>query len=264
MKHFSQRLAGWVCVLTHALSLAAPAASSASLFTPLNTVCVDEVAAGGVTPRPEATVRYTFDRLGRKIGEESRGVEHSFVYDLGGNLTTASYGSGRQVVTVHDALNRPTTMTETQVGSAALPRVTSYGYDKAGKAITLTSANGQVTVNAYDAAGRLIKRELFRESGGFKQTVFDWTHDANGNVTSQTETWPGTLARTAGTRTTSMVYDWASRLLTETIVDPQEGTTTTLYAYNAANNRTSKQVIGGMLYTLRDIAGTGAHDALLV
>jgi RHS repeat-associated protein len=215
-----------------------------------NTVCVTEVAAGGVAPRPEATVRYAFDRLGRMVGEESRGVKHTFEYDLGGNTTRASYGSGRQVDTTYDALNRPLQMTETSAVGATPPRVTTYGYDKAGKAITLTSANGQVTQNAYDAAGHLVSRWLYKDStlhaAGIAQSQFAWTYDAIGNVKSQVESWPGMVDRAGGIRTTSMSYDAANRLITESIDDPvaaQDVTTT--YSYDAANNRTSKLVSGG-------------------
>jgi RHS repeat-associated protein len=189
---------------------------------------------------PTANVAYTYDVLGRVLSETSRGITHSYTYDIVGNRTQASYGTGRVVTTTYDAFNRPLTINESS-------RTTSYGYDLGGRAVMLKAGNGQTSRNVYDALGRLKQRTLFRTeamTAGDELTQFEWTHDLLGNVMSQSETWPGEVTR-PGVRTTSMAYDANNRLTNETIADPTAGVTATTYAYDDANNRSSKVVTGG-------------------
>ncbi len=207
------------------------------------------------TGQPAANVAYTYDALGRILTETSRGQTHHYAYDKVGSRTQAIYESkvvdnvetGRTVATTYDALNRPLTITE---GG----RVTQYGYDKAGRAMLLVAGNGQVTANNYDRLGRLVKRRLYASTAGHAAqpptgllTEFEWSHDALGNVTAQSEKWPGSVdaSRSAVARTTAMHYDGANRLETEVVSDPVAGVTTTAYTYDAANNRDSKTVTGG-------------------
>lgn len=127
--------------------------------------------------------------------------------------------------------------------------MTRYGYDLAGRAVMLIGGNGQVTENTYDVAGRLVNRVLFRSLMEREQddvmAEFGWAHDAVGNVVAQHEVWPGSVDRAAGVRATTMTYDGANRLETETITDPEQGVIATSYAYDAANNRDTKTVTGG-------------------
>lgn len=197
----------------------------------------------GVTEvdNPAATVAYTYDALSRVTTETSLGITHSYGYDLAGNRTSASYGTGRYVQTSYDAHNRPEMISE---GG----RITRYGYDLAGRAVALVAGNGQTSSNTYDALGRLVDRTLFRTTGMSQSEVlaeFSWQHDLLGNVTQQLETWPGDATRAAGIRITGMTYDGYNRLLTETITEPGGAVTATTYGYDLANNRTSKTVTGG-------------------
>ncbi|MDZ4402144.1 putative Ig domain-containing protein [Prosthecobacter sp.] len=196
----------------------------------------------GVTEpaNPTANVTYTYDELGRVLSETSRGITHTYSYDIVGNRVSASYGTGRMVTTTYDAFNRPMTINE---GG----RSTSYGYDLGGRAVILKAGNGQTSRNTYDELGRLKQRTLFRTeamAAGDELAQFAWTHDLLGNVMSQSETWPGEVTR-PGVRTTSMAYDANNRLTNETIDDPTVGVTATAYAYDNANNRSTKQVTGG-------------------
>jgi len=151
----------------------------------------------------------------------------------------------RTVTTTYDALNRPSTITENG-------RVTTYGYDLAGRAISLEQANGLVTKNLYDALGRLKQRKLYNTNNQQTETLalFNWNHDALGNVKYQGESWPGDANRTAGWRRTKMEYDAGNRLFTEEVTEAgPEGNPApsrlTTYLYDAAHNRTSKTEVGG-------------------
>jgi|GEM_PF-1762997 len=194
------------------------------------------------TGRPQALVSNSYDAIGWLRAETSQGVTHTYGYDLAGNRVNADYGTGRTVAIAYDALNRPSTISEDG-------RITSYGYDLAGRALVLIAGNGQATENVYDALGRLTGRKLFasateRTDAGIL-AEFGWGHDAIGNVTAHSEQWKANVSRPAGLRSTSMLYDEANRLTTETINDPASGITMTAYTYDKANNRESKTVAGG-------------------
>ena len=194
------------------------------------------------TGNAAANVSYTYDAMGRVTAESSRGIVHQYRYDIAGNRTQATYGTGRSVQTSYDALNRPESIVE---GG----RATRYGYDLGGRAVVLIAGNGQTSQNSYDALGRLKDRTLFKTPA--MSTVlaeFEWQHDALGNVTAQHETWPGDGTRSTGIRSTVMTYDADNRLLSETIQTRSSGgapavdQSVTSYTYDAANNRATKTV----------------------
>jgi RHS repeat-associated protein len=154
-------------------------------------------------------------------------------------------GTGRY--TQRDALNRPLTITDDggTPSTTADDRVTTYGYDLAGRALTLTQPNGTRSVNTYDKAGRLKTRTL-KAPNNSTLAVFSWQHDALGNVKQQTEDWlPGATSPTARQRSTDMSYDDGGRLWTETVTETGAATVTTTYTYDAAHNRKRKVVTGG-------------------
>jgi YD repeat-containing protein len=125
-----------------------------------------------------------------------------------GNRLTTAYADGRSETRSYDGLDRIRSLTE---GG----RVTTWHYDQAGRAIALSLPNGQQQDNYHDAAGRLVSRHLFTTAGALLAT-FLWLHAAAGNVLRQSETWPGDPAR-SGERVTTMGYDDANRLLSETV-----------------------------------------------
>ncbi len=204
---------------------------------------------------PTATVVYTYDARGRLTAEQSRSVIHQYRYDAAGNRTEAEHGDGRKTVTIYDALNRPSQISEgSLLNFNADKSTTTYGYDLAGRALYLVAGNGQVTLNSYDPMGRLSGRVLHQSApvtAGNKQAEFTWAHDELGNVTEQIEQWFGSgIARL---RTTTQVYDDANRLEQETIEETGTQTMTTVYGYDAANNRTTKAVT---------FSGTGALPSI--
>ncbi|WP_166646941.1 RHS repeat-associated core domain-containing protein [Prosthecobacter fusiformis] len=200
------------------------------------------------------TVEYQYDAIGRIIGEESYGRQHTYEYDLVGNRLRsllASYGATPRIVTTtYDALNRPKTIIDdVQTSSNADDRHTTYEYDRAGRAVKMVSANNQVTLNEYDENGRLIHRWLYQHvtnlTSSGQLAEFNWSYDEVGNVVSQAETWNASGTTPAYTRTTVMTYDNVSRLKTETATDSRYATATTHYQYDGASNRISKEVVVG-------------------
>ncbi|NLT71516.1 MAG: RHS repeat-associated core domain-containing protein [Verrucomicrobiaceae bacterium] len=128
-------------------------------------------------------------------------------------------------------------------------RSTTWHYDRAGRAFALDLANGQRQENAYDPRGLLTARTL-KTTAGAVIASFAWTHDASGNVLSQSETWPGSPQRAAGTRLTEMSYHPGGQLHLETITAPGEAVRTTAYEYDGALNRSAKVVsVGGVVET---------------
>ncbi len=62
-----------------------------------------------------ANVTYTYDALNRIVTEISCGVTHTYIYDLAGNRTDATYGiTGRHVEWDYDPLNRIESIEDTQ------------------------------------------------------------------------------------------------------------------------------------------------------
>lgn len=184
---------------------------------------------------PTANVSYTYDALDRVETETSRGLVNEHTYDLAGRLLTTEYSSGAVVTRDYNDLG----LIKTLVDDA--DRTTTWHYDKAGRARALTLPNGQIQENTYDLKGQLTDRVL-KNTADVVLAVFGWTHDEVGNVLTQSETWPGTAARAAGTRTTSMTYHDAGWLHTETITAPGEPVRLTVYLYDDAANREFKIV----------------------
>jgi RHS repeat-associated protein len=184
---------------------------------------------------PTANVSYTYDALDRVKTETSRGLVNEHTHDFAGNLLTTEYSSGTVVTRTFNNLG----LIKTLVDNAN--RTTTWHYDKAGRARALTLPNGQTQENIYDLKGQLTDRVL-KNTAAVVLAAFAWTHDASGNVLTQSETWPTTAARAVGTRTTTMTYHDAGWLDTETITAPDKPVRLTEYRYDDAANREFKIV----------------------
>ncbi|WP_170266781.1 RHS repeat-associated core domain-containing protein [Brevifollis gellanilyticus] len=196
---------------------------------------------------------YTYDILGRLASETSLSQTHVHEYDLAGNRskTTLKCGAVTRVITTsHDALGRPYIITDNNGTTATTTddRHTLYGYDLAGRAVTLEEKIGTQTVNrtenGHDLIGRLKTRAL--SSGSTTLAAFSWEHDELGRVTHQQESWAASAGGSAArSRATTMSYDLAGRLNVETIAESGEASVSTTYSYDASNNRTGKLIVGG-------------------
>jgi YD repeat-containing protein len=199
----------------------------------------------------DKTVEYSYDAFGHQVTEKSVGIKHTSTYDKAGNRTKITYADGRTVSTTYDALHRPAVLRDDNGTASVLTDdvTTQYGYDLAGRAVQFIAPNGQVTRNTYDELGRLTARTLYRSINQMTEAgrvaSFTWMHDKLGNVISQTEYWFASGNQPARERTTAMTYDDANRLITEVITEPGLAQVTTSYAYDAANNRTTKAVTLG-------------------
>lgn len=126
---------------------------------------------------------------------------HSRVYDLGGRLTTATAGNGRQESRTYAAGS-------VQVGSIAVSGVTDlrYTYDLAQRKTAEIDGNLQGQRFGYDAAGRLTRWSL--GSAITATTTQDWTLSAVGDW-QQVKTVSGG-ATTTDSRTHTPVHEIAA------------------------------------------------------
>jgi YD repeat-containing protein len=162
---------------------------------------------------------------------------------LGGapTITTAVAG-GEAGLFRYDAFGR---LVAADVGG----RLTSYGYDDAGRLSVLVDPSGETTRYAYDALGRLVAAGgasfAYSENGLTRATeadgeVVDYTYDSRGNLLSVNQgessgrfSYDGhrrvTLVETTAVRT---VYDYDGRHLVRRVQDGE----VTEYTYDERGN----------------------------
>ena len=182
-----------------------------------------------------ADVAYAYDELHRVTGETSHRTTHAYTFDLNGNRLSATYGgTGRQLVSVYDALNRLSTL-----GDGA--SISGYGYDLSGNVQIKTLPNGESIRSVHDGLGRLAFEEDDASTGVLYQYVY--LHDLGGNLRQSGEYSAGL---NPPQRTVTMAYDSADRLISEAVTDINgNALSTTGYGYDAAGNRATKTVAGG-------------------
>lgn len=184
-----------------------------------------------------------YDNLNRVTSETSNGVTHGTTYDKAGNTITQTYGQTNRVLTcTYDDINRLGTMSEA-IG-AATPRVTTYAYDLNSNITRKTLPNGTYTDKVFDPRNRNTSITNLRPDATVIQSTVN-TYDTIGSVIQVVESSAST-AVSAGTMTTTNVYDKTYRLLTETRTDTGTSPTevkVTGYTYDAANNRAAKSIV---------------------
>ena len=140
-----------------------------------------------------------------------------------GNRTAIIAGTDTTRYTFDD-LNRLQTVTDPDGG------VTAYTIDRNGNRESIAYPNGTVAEYTYDSLNRLTK--LFnRTSTGDTISCYEYTLGLSGNRTQVTE-------HTG--RIVNYTYDDTYKLTGESIVDPDLGSKTIAYTYDAVGNRLSK------------------------
>lgn len=225
---------------------------------------------------------YTYDALGREVARTvPGGAEQKLGYDKAGNLTSFTDGAGT-VNYSYDAANQLTALAEP--GTTCPPTgsptgCTRFTYDANGARLTTTYPGGTVQRATVDNSGRVTRLQATTASGavlsdlGYSYTATGTTGpDADRTLLqfrsntvavgapngSTTAFGYDSLSRLTRARETSgngsvnadwaYTYDPAGNRTQETVTAPGGGVTTTTYAYNDADQLTTRNGTGGYSY----------------
>jgi len=222
---------------------------------------VAEVDGAGVR------TEYRYDAVGNKVETiQAKGVageeRHTlFFYDTDDRLTSvvdpvgyaransdaAEFQSWR---TAHGYAAAAAALTGAQVTAIYDTQRTRYDYDDAGNRSRITDANGVVTQNTFDIAGRILTNivGVGGPHGGVKTSN---EYDAFGNVVKTTQAWADDGS---DARITTYQYD---RLDRQTTVIDAEGYSTR-FSYDAFGNQTK---VERGLFELTAASGDPRYDA---
>ncbi len=158
---------------------------------------------------------WQYDGLDRRLAEQAPGgVDLSHTYDQASRPLTYTDALGNQTRWVYDILGRRTDWLLNGVG------VEIYGHDESGNPTSILRADGSRIDQSFDAAGRLISRQINLPDGTLGEAE-SYAHDALGRITQQT----------AGGISTQHSFDSLSRLTAETTAGLTVG-----YQHDAAGN----------------------------
>ncbi len=175
----------------------------------------------GCSCAAQFTTSFTYNAAGQVLTETDQlGNTTTSTYDDAGNLLTKTDGNGKVTSYVYDNANRVVSVTAADGG------VSLTSYDDAGNKLTETDPLGHVTTHTYDSANRLVSTTT---ASGAKTTMF---YDANGNLVKQVEPRGNVSGANPDDFATTFTYDAAGRVLTET--DPLGHVTT--HVYDAVGN----------------------------
>jgi RHS repeat-associated protein len=233
---------------------------------------------GDITAMTDPTNRtwtYTYDANGYPTSStDPVSNKTTFVYDSLGRLTSTVAPLGN--VTGGNPAAYTTTYTYNSAGQALtitdpLTHQAVNQYDVAGHLIRSTDANGNVDVFSYDLDGRLTSSTT--GYGTSNATTKQTGYDGAGHVLSETDGLNHTLASysydalgrqltsaDALTRTTTYNYDAANRL--STTVNPLNQTTT--YAYDSGGRLTSVSYSDGVTPSVSYMYDTDARVLTMV
>ncbi len=187
------------------------------------------------------TTTYLYDPVYRLIAVTSPGGGVvCYTYDAAGNRTSITYPDGKVVSYGYDDASRMSTVTDWA------SRVTTYTYDNASRLTSTGLPNGVHTARSYNDANQLL--QIAHTSAAGNLMTIGYSVDNVGNRLTRSET-----VGTDPTLTDSYGYDSLYRLTSVDYGNPAyadqtysydpmgnrtrlvEGTTTTNYAYDAAD-----------------------------
>jgi RHS repeat-associated protein len=199
-------------------------------------------------------IGYAYDAFNRVLSETqggsttvsggtvtiSGGVTTLYAYDLANNRTSVEYPGGATVLeSEYDPLNRLATLTET---TGSVSRTTTYGYDLGGNRVSLALDNGDTTLQDFDALGRVTASATGHFTSGGVLTglilASQSAHDLAGNLVQLQEDY---FSSATPPRTLNLSYDFANRLVLESVLREGDGILTA-WDYDQANNRTRRTV----------------------
>jgi len=229
----------------------------------------EQDAVGNVT-------QYGYDAAGRltSLTDPLTGTT-LYAYDLAGNTTkTTAPGSLAIEEQAYDAQNRLIKDTaEGPLGAAGPVTTTLYAYDADGNVLKAQAPNGDITLNTYDFADRLLDTTLLPAGGGATPPttkVQTWGYDdtdnlvgtSDGDLRTRSTVYDGAnraiLSYDSGTGggqiTTTPAYDLLGLVITSTTQSGTQPAVVDLASYNAAGWRTQTQnqydpAKGAALYT---------------
>ena len=183
-------------------------------------------------------VTYSYDAAGRLAGltDGSGNSIVGYIYDATGQLQRKNNGNGTYATYQYDVSGQMKRLTNFTPSNSIDSRF-DYNYDALGRAVTITSLDGQWT-NTYDGSGQLT-RAVFASNDTLtvpnQNLQFDY--DAAGNRTSTvvngltTAYVTNNLNQYASAGTTTYGYDADGNQIRRT-----DGPVTTTYSYDTENN----------------------------
>lgn len=175
---------------------------------------------------------WTRDEHGRLIGVEGPGpIALAFDYDEQGRVVSRSETGGEMTLLEYDGGARVGML----LSGASADFEVQYTYDAAGREVTRTLGNGVSTETTYTTLGKRAS-VLTTDAGGNVITNFVSTYDPVGRPTAVT-THYGSW---------SYAYDVDGRITSAALVssDPDVSSTSLIYQWDAAGNRTTTTVDG--------------------
>lgn len=243
---------------------------------------VDDPAPGSsTTPRTVTTAQYTYDPGGRLAsftdamnhtvrytyspddlmltetfagfhdpnGQTRDLVLHSYGYDLAGNLTRDTAGSGASARTVTSSFDAANQRTSTTVDPGGLNRNTTFGYDAAGQLTSKVLTDGtrtETTTLVYNGGGQVIRSVVDNDST--PDLVTQYARDPQGHILAVTDPRAASPTVPDPAYTTTYTYDALGRLASATLpavatdggtgAAPVSRTATTRYGYDAFGDLT--------------------------
>lgn len=168
------------------------------------------------------TANYTYDTQNRLVAVFFPNINPViYTYDKTGNIIKIEYPDHSIVSYTYNIDNK----LEKVIDSTGTTTYTYYS--DTGLLHTKTLPNGVTTTYTYDSAKRITDVDN-RRTQDVLISNYDYEYDANGNITSTTETTD------QGAKTTTYTYDKLNRLKTVTYPD-ERGTVT--YEYDTSGNR---------------------------
>ncbi|HNX15652.1 MAG TPA: RHS repeat-associated core domain-containing protein, partial [Oscillospiraceae bacterium] len=190
---------------------------------------VSSTSADGVT------TSYTYDGYGRVIlelnlvtlGASGIPSQKAYTYDLSGRMLTSA-------ITVNGVTNT-TSYTYDRLGRVVTVKdngdtEATYTYDANGNRATMTLGNGEVTTYTYNLAN-LVKTLVNKDESNNTLSSCSYLYRLDGNQVGKQE----------GSKTTLYAYDDLGRLTAEAVTENQT-TVTTGYTFDAYNNRATKTI----------------------